>query len=341
LRIICRVPVRINLANGGDTDYYVNEIGWGCVVNATLSSHFYEFEINDSNEGKIDIVDYFNPSSLNRTYYLEQDISELDLLKATMKELNLELKHSFVLRTNVPMQSGLGGSSTLNVAMIAAMLRYKGEKLSAHKVASMAYDIERNKLNVPGGYQDQFAAAYGGGFNYMEFKDKEVTVKNLNLPEETIQKLESRLFLYYLSKREVSGSQVHKSQKNAFEANKEEMKRLLIEKRTNVLRIKAALLDGKLDDFGKMLMKEGEIKAKMTGDAGYGFAKEIIDFALKSGVTGCKVLGAGGGGCVLFYVPEKNIYSFKTAMECTGAVELPFRFQRSHEPGIMLKGDFR
>lgn len=329
--------MRINLANGGDTDYYINAIGWGCVVNATLASHFYEFEINDEKDGKIDIFDYFCPDSINRTYYLEQDVSELDLLKATMKELDVEINHSFVLRTNVPMQSGLGGSSTLNVAMIAAMLRYKNKGLDAHKAASLAYHIERNKLNIPGGYQDQFAAAYGGGFNYMEFRNGDVGVKNLNLPEETIRLLECRLFLYYLSKRKVSGSQVHNAQKSVFEKNKEEMKNLLIEKRNNAIRIRNALAEGKLDDFGKMLMREGEIKAKMTGDAGCGFAKDVMDAALRAGATGCKVSGAGGGGCVLFYVPEKNIHNFKAAMEGTTATELPFRFHRPHEKGLNIK----
>ncbi len=340
MRIICRSPVRVNLANGGDTDYYVEEIGWGCVINATLSSHFYEFEINDEGEAKIDIVDYFKPADLNRTHYLESNVSELDLLKATLKYLDLPFNNSFILRTNVPMQSGLGGSSSLNVAMISAMLRFKNQEFLPQKVAEISYDIERNHMKVPGGYQDQFAAAYGGGFNYMEFKQGDVGVENLKLPEETIERLENNILIYFLKNREVSGSDVHDSQKRDAEKNPERIKKLLVEKRVNAVEIRKALEEGRLDDFGRLLHKEGEIKNKLTGDKGCSFAKELMQKALNAGALGCKISGAGGGGCVLFYVPDDKINKVKEILNDAGALEMRFRFQRRHEPGIMLKGDF-
>ncbi len=341
MRIICRSPVRVNLANGGDTDYYVEQIGWGCIISVTLSSHFYEFEINDEGEAKIDIVDYFNPSNLNRTHFLESNVSELDLLKATLNYLNLPFDNSFILRTNVPMQSGLGGSSSLNVAMFASMLKFKEQKFTPHKIAEMSYDLERNCLNVPGGYQDQFAAAYGGGFNYMEFKEGKVGVENLNLPEETIKKLENNILIYFLQNREVSGSEVHNCQKKEAEKNPELIKKLLIEKRVNAMNIKKALQEGRLDDFGRLLQKEGEIKNKMTGEKGCSFAKDLMQQALDTGALGCKISGAGGGGCVLFYVPNDKINKVKEVLSNAGALEMRFRFQRQHELGIMLKGDLR
>ena len=201
MKVICRVPVRINLANGGDTDYYIKEAGWGCVVNATLSSHFYEVELNEDNNFKMDIVDYFDYAhNMNRTYKLDSDFSELDLLKASLKETGFNGRNSFVSRTNVPMQSGLGGSSSVCVAILSAIKHYRNEQISPHEIASMAYSIERNRLNVPGGYQDQYAAAFGAGFNYMEFRNDGVSVENLNLSDEVIEKLEKNLVLYYISK---------------------------------------------------------------------------------------------------------------------------------------------
>lgn len=334
MKIICRTPVRVNLANGGDTDYYINQIGWGCVINATLSSHFYEFEINDQHKSKIDIIDYFNPNNLNRTYYLESNVSELDLIKATLKRLQIPSNYSFALRTNVPMKSGLGGSSTLHIAMIATMLKLKNQNLNQNKIAQLAYQIERNDMNILGGYQDQYAAAYGKGFNYMEFKNK-IIVQNLKLPEKTIKQLENNLLIYYLKKRDISGSEIHKKQKS--DSTNQEIKKLLIQKRTNVKKIKQALQKGKLDEFGKLLMKEGKLKNKITGKKASNFAENIIEKALNAGATGYKISGAGGGGCITLYTPKKYTDQVKSVITPNEAKELKFRFQRNFEPGIILK----
>jgi len=337
LKTICRTPVRINLANGGDTDYYLKEIGWGCVVNVTLSSHFYEFAINDDEDATLDIVDYFDYiANPNRTYRLESDVSELDLLKATMKELDVDVKNSFFLRTNVPMQSGLGGSSALNVAMISALLQKKGESIDPHKIAALSYDIERKRMNVPGGYQDQYASAYGSGFNYMEFRKDGVNVNKMELNEDVIEKLEKNLLLFYIAKRKFSGSRMHDLQKESAEKNAGKIKELLIEKRGNVLKIKDALLSGDLDSFGKLLLKEGQIKTKLTG-TGNEFFESVMALALENGALGGKISGAGSGGCMFFYVPDEKIEGFRNAIASTGAVELNYRFQRSYEPGILLK----
>lgn len=337
LKIICRTPVRINLANGGDTDYYLKEIGWGCVVNVTLSSHFYEFAINEDDKATLDVVDYFDYiANPNRTYRLESNVSELDLLKATMKELNVDIKNSFALRTNVPMQSGLGGSSALNVAMISALIRQKGELIDPHKIASLSYDIERKKMNVPGGYQDQYASAYGAGFNYMEFKAEGVSVSNMELSEDVIEKLEKNLLLFYIAKRKFSGSRMHDLQKETAEKDPEKVKQLLLEKRDNALKIKDSLLSGDLDEFGKLLLKEGQIKTKLTG-TGNEFFESVMALALENGALGGKISGAGSGGCMFFYVPDEKIEGLRNAIASTGAVELNYRFQRGYEPGILLK----
>lgn len=337
MKIICRTPVRINLANGGDTDYYLKEIGWGCVVNATLASHFYEFAINDDENATLDVVDYFDYiANPNRTYRLESNVSELDLLKTTMKELNVDIKNSFTLRTNVPMQSGLGGSSALNVAMISALLHQKGETIVPHKVAALSYDIERNKMNVPGGYQDQYAAAYGSGFNYMEFRSEGVNVSHMEISEDVLERLEKNLLLFYIAKRKFSGSKMHDLQKETAEKDPEKVKALLLEKRDNALAIKEALLSGNLDKFGKLLLKEGQIKNKLSG-SGNEFFESIMQLALENGALGGKISGAGSGGCMFFYVPDDKIEGFRNAIASTGALEMNYRFQRSYEPGILLK----
>ncbi len=338
MKVICRVPIRINLANGGDTDYYLREIGWGCVVNVTLSSHFYEVELNDQQDSKLEIVDYFDyMNNMNREYKIESDFSELELLKATLKKLIFTGKNSFILRTNVPMQSGLGGSSSLAVALIGAIKYYNHSETNPQGVASQAYELERSGLNIPGGYQDQYAAAFGRGFNYMEFKPNSVNVENFKLPEETIKKLEKNIVLYYLSKRKVSGTEVHHAQEDTAKKDPETIRKLLIEKRDNALKIKAALLKGKLEEFGNLLRIDGELKNKLSSKVSNYYTDSIMKTALDNGALGGKVSGAGSGGCMFFYVPDENLKSFRRAMSSTGAIEMNFRFQRSFEPGIMIR----
>ena len=338
MKVICRVPIRINLANGGDTDYYLKEIGWGCVVNATLSSHFYEVELNDKQDSRLEIVDYFDYlNNMNRSYHLESEFSELELLKATFKKLIFNGKNSFALRTNVPMQSGLGGSSSLAVALIGAIKHYKKAEINPEEVASIAYELERFDLNIHGGYQDQYAAAFGRGLNYMEFKQDSVKVENLKLPEETIKKLEKNILLYYLSKRKVTGTEVHNTQEETVKKNPETIKKLLIEKRNNAIKIKESLLNNKLEDFGKLLRIDGELKNKLSSKVSNSYTDSIMKTALDNGALGGKVSGAGSGGCMFFYVPDENINKVRKAMYSTGAIEMNFRFQRSFEPGILIR----
>jgi len=338
LKIICRTPVRINLGNGGDTDYYIEKIGWGCVINATLSSHFYEFIVNNDNLSKIDIVDYFDYiKNLNRNYILDSNVSELDLLKTTMRELNINIPNSFLVRTNVPMKSGLGGSSALNVAMISALLVYKKNKINPNKVASKAYTIERERINIPGGYQDQYASAYGRGFNYMEFRKDNIKITPLKLSEEIIKKLEKNILLYYISEREISGKNLHLIQKGYIEENPNLIKRLLIKKRNNVLKIKKSLISGRLDKFGELIRIDGEIKNKLSGNID-DFSNKIMNLAINNGALGGKLCGAGsGGGCMYFYVPDENLNNFRKAMSEIKVKEMNFRFQRHFEPGIQIR----
>ena len=338
MKIISRTPVRINLANGGDTDYYLKEIGWGCVINATLSSHFYEVELNEENDFKLDVVDYFDyVNNMNRSYKLHLDFSELDLIKAALNELNFEGKNSYVIRTNVPMQSGLGGSSSVAVALISAIKHYRNESSEPSTIAESAYNLERNGLKVPGGYQDQYAAAHGQGLNYMEFRPGTVKVQPLKISENTLKKLEKEILLYYLSKRHVSGSDVHNAQESSAKNDPETIKKILIEKRDNALKIKAALEKGELEEFGRLLRIDGELKNKLSNKYSNPQTNAIMKSAFEAGALGGKISGAGGGGCIMFYVPENSISKVKKVLSSHNAIEMNFRFQRDFEPGIMIR----
>src|SRR3989338_2685757 len=225
--ITTRCPARISFGNGGDTDYYIKEIGWGCIVNATLSSLYFECKINGKEERAIIYNDHLEKSSektILQNLKLEGD--KLDLIKATISYLNPYFKKSIEINTNIPKESGLGGSSTLNVALALALLKDKGELTNPEELAKITYYIERKILQVEGGYQDQWAAAYGRGLNLMIFKNKRVEVVPIKITKDTIRKLEENSILVYFSQRRDSGKEIHKDQENKIKENPEELRKI-------------------------------------------------------------------------------------------------------------------
>jgi D-glycero-alpha-D-manno-heptose-7-phosphate kinase len=332
-------PVRISLANGGDTDDYIKQIGNGFVLNATLESHYYKCSLIPKDFGSI-IVNTNNLYDCESNSYeiknLSLDGSKSDLIKATLKRLNPKFKGDIVIETNVPMTSGMGGSSSLNVALIEALYKFDNQEYDKEEVARLAYDIERNDLGIKGGYQDQWAASYRGGINLMEFTLDGVKVNNLPLSEEIISKLENNLLLLYLEPRMSSGSDIHADQCSRIEKNPEKIKEILIHKRMNTLQAKEALLNGELDNFGYLLHKDFELKKELSSKVTTAFVDDVYNTALIHGALGGRVSGAGAGGVAFFYCPEDTKEDVSLALKQKGALVMPFKFERQKEKPVKL-----
>lgn len=330
--IVTRCPARISFGNGGDTDYYIKEIGWGCIINATLSSVFFECTILNDKERAVTYNDlHNNTSEKNILQNLRLTGDKLDLIKATISYINPYFNKSIIINTNIPKESGLGGSSTLNVALVLALLKEKKELTNAEELAKISYYIERKILQVEGGYQDQWAAAYGRGINLMTFKNKRVEVTPIKISLDTLRKLEENSLLVYFSKRTESGTLIHKDQERAMKENPEEKKRILIEKRDNVLKIKEYLEKGDLEKFAECLNREWELKQQLS--AKIATRDEIFKIALESGAIGGKLCGAGAGGAYYFFCKPGKREQVLQAIKPLIEKEIPFKIQRAEEQG--------
>lgn len=337
MRYFGRAPVRISLCNGGDTDYYIKEMGWTNLINATLSSGFYSCVITPWKNNFID-YSYANVFSktgnYRRIYDLNTEEVDLKIITETIKQIFPDFRGEIKMYSNVPEKSGLGGSSSLIVALIKALIKAQKIKITPEQVARIAYDIERIKLGIKGGYQDQWAAAFSGGVNYLEFRDKKVFIEPLWLSESIMKKLEENLVLFFIEPRKGDSGNIHaKLEARMKKKGKKEDIKIMLERRNNVLITREALLRGDLRKFAELLNLEQKNKELLMKDLLTQKARKIYDQAIANGAIAGKVSGAGSGGCAFFIYTKKDRNKFIKKMSKLGCMNLPLKFQRLDSMG--------
>ncbi|WP_069660331.1 GHMP family kinase ATP-binding protein [Arcticibacter eurypsychrophilus] len=306
-----RAPLRLGLAGGGtDVSAYSDQYG-GAILNATINKFAYAtlmplklpqivIKCHDINEHHIyDSVEEFDLSD-----------NKLVLIKAIhnriRREFNIKEPMFYQLETYVdaPPGSGLGSSSTLVVAIVAAFAEWLGLPLGDYDLAQLAYSIEREDVGLAGGRQDQYAATFGG-FNFMEFYADRVVVNPLRIKQNYIYELEFSLLQYYTGTSRLSSKIIEAQVKNVCKAGDKSIEAMHTLKKI-AYNMKESLLRGRLNDIGNLL-NEGWISKKETADEiSNPIVDEIYEAAMKNGALGGKISGAGGGGYMMFYV--KNCF---------------------------------
>jgi len=331
-----KAPVRISLCNGGDTDYYIDILKWTNLINATLESNYYLCEIEEKQQN---FVDYFykNVFLKKKSYKKIEDIEnekEMILITETIKEINPKFRGTIKVWTNVPEKSGLGGSSSLIVSLIKALIKTTTPShITPEKIAWLAYKIERITLGIKGGYQDQWAAAFSGGVNYLEFKKNKVFIEPLWLSENLMKKLEQNIVLFFLEPRKGDSGNIHKEMEKKAKKKKKEDIQVMLEKRENVTKTREALLKGDINKFAELLRIEHENKLKLVKNLLTPKTDEIYSTAIKNGAIAGKISGAGSGGCAFFINSNKNKKKFIKNMERIGCIHIPIKFQRLNSMG--------
>jgi len=303
MKIRSKAPLRLGLAGGGsDLDAYCND-NIGYVLNATISLYVH-CTIEETDDGKVT----FNSIDTGQIYESGSEMSFcldgfMDLYKGIYNRLvkdYIKQPLSFKLSSysDVPSGSGLGGSSTLVVAIIKAFVEWLYLPLGEYDIARLAYEIEREEIGIIGGAQDQYAATFGG-FNFMEFyKNKRVIVNPLRIKNWIKDELESSMVLYYTNITRHAGV-IEKEKKNLL--GKDTSLKAMHEVKMDAVRMKEALLKGEMNDFAKILGKSWEEKKKVSSSVTNPEINEIYDFAITNGAYSGKVSGAGGGGFCFFW----------------------------------------
>lgn len=335
MQIRSRAPLRIGLAGGGtDLLSYSSKYG-GAVFNATIGMYAY-CTIIPTNDNRIKITAYDNNNSIDTESVTKFEITDDNLIlhkgvyNRIVKDYNNNKPLSFIMSTSndAPVGSGLGTSSTMIVAILEAYNRWLGLGLTDYAKAQLAYDIERNDLQLSGGKQDQYSAVFGG-FNLMEFKTDDSTVVNsLRIERNIINELECSLLLYYSGKSRSSAKIINEQIKNTNNKNEKTMDAMHKLKQYAYI-MKDQILVGNIEGFAETLRETWENKKKTSSIISNKDLEATINFAMANGAEAVKVSGAGGGGFLMLYCNPINRQKLTDAMETLNGKIYPVKFSKS------------
>lgn len=320
-----RAPVRVSFAGGGtDVSPYAEEHG-GCVVSATIDKYSFTslgkaegggFRIKSGDSSEV-VLQSLEDAILDGKY---------DLAKIVLMELKPHTGLELFFRNDVPPRSGLGSSAAGFVSMIGAFNFAFSMKLSLNEIAQLAFNLERNRLGVKGGKQDQFASAYGG-MNFLEFSAGKVKVMPLRLSKGTLFELEKNMLLFFVGERKENGTDIIADQNRSLSEKKGEVLAAFDSAKQVALDMKSALKSADLEKFGSLLGKGWAEKKKYSRMISNPFIDSLYENAMAAGAIGGKITGAGGGGYMVFYCqPDKEI-AVRERLVSLGARHVPFSFE--------------
>jgi D-glycero-alpha-D-manno-heptose-7-phosphate kinase len=325
--IRAKSPLRVSFTGGGTDVPAWYEQHPGAVLSSTINRYAY-VTLYPREDRQVRI------RSLDLGFIVDYDLDSgpaydgaLDLAKVAIKRLGIERGMDIDIRSDAPAGSGLGGSSALTSAILAALAEFRGAKLSREALAELNFTVERIDLKIAGGKQDQYATAYGG-FNTIKFCKDLVAVEPVEVDESIVNDLEAHLLLCYTGGVRAHDNLVAK-QVEMFQQGRattiDGMKRLY----DMVFEMRDALVDGDLDQFGFLLHESHVNKKRMNPYVTDGTPiDEMYEAAREAGALGGKLLGAGGGGYVAFYCPTNKQHEVRAALTPLGATFSDFAFDK-------------
>lgn len=315
--IITETPFRMSFFGGG-TDFpdFYEKYG-GSVLSTTFDKYCY---VN------VKHLPRFFDYSTELVYSKIERVTDIDQLehpavRNAMKMLDMhELRISY--EADLPARSGLGTSSSFAVGMLNAFYALKGKYANKRKLADDAIYLERVLCNESGGVQDQIAASFGG-FNRIDFSEEGYVVNPVIIAPERKRQLEKNLLLFFTGFSRFS-SDIQVSTQHALKSKSEQLKEMhaLVDDAESVLTSKCDL-----NEFGYLLNHTWNLKRGITDSISTDSIDGLYNKAIKAGALGGKLLGAGGGGFLLFYVEEDKQKSVKEALK--DLLYVPFEFENT------------
>jgi D-glycero-alpha-D-manno-heptose-7-phosphate kinase len=316
--IICRTPTRISFFGGG-TDYPVwYEANGGSVISSTINKYSY---ITVRYLPKV--FDY----RYRIRYFKTEETNSIDEIKhpsvrECAKHVGIEEGFEMAHNSDLPAGSGLGSSSTFTVGMLHSLYALKNYMPTKRELASNALHVEHNLIKEAVGSQDQVAAAWGG-FNRITFGgENEFDIEPVIMEKEKLTELQDNLLLCFTgfarSAPEIAKHQIRETPAKHRELN--DMQKLTKEA-YDLLRHPGS----NLDDFGKLLNIQWKIKRSLTSEISNPELDGIYSVGLRNGAIGGKLLGAGGGGFMLFYARKELHQKIRNALP--DKLFVPFNFE--------------
>lgn len=312
--LITKTPFRISFCGGGsDLPAFYREEG-GCVLSTSIDKYMY-----------ISIHPYFDKNRISLKYSENENVSDVNKIRHSIFHQALQdiptSGVEIVSTADVPSGTGLGSSSSFTVGLLHSLYSYHGKFASKARLAEEACAIEIDKLQAPIGKQDQYAAAFGG-LNFIEFHaDDTVSVSPVITGKETRKRLQGNLVLFYTGFTHDANKILSQQKANMKYSDK---RRSLRQMCCMAREMKAALESNDLSSFGRLLDESWQLKRGLAAGITGSEIDDLYAKARRNGADGGKLLGAGGGGFLLFYC-EKDMQAGLT--EALGLRRFPFRFE--------------
>lgn len=312
--IITQTPLRISIAGGG-TDlagYYRRDGGY--VVSTAIDKFIYVI-VNPRYDDKI-YVDYTRKEIVDRV-----DDIEHELVREAARLAGMTNGFEVAMMADIPSEgSGLGSSSSLTVGLLNAFYQFRGEQVSAERLAQEACRIEIDVLGKPIGKQDQYIAAYGGLCGFEFRADDTVGVERIVLQPSLKRRLESNLLLFFTNIVRKAGSVLSEQSARIGDtiAFHDAIKELARE-------VREALRDGSYDVIGSVLDRNWELKKQLAAGVSTAEIDAMYEAARESGAMGGKIAGAGGGGFLMLYCRTPEQDNLRDALAAYR--EMPFLFE--------------
>lgn len=329
-----RAPLRLGLGGGGtDVEPYSTQYG-GRILTATIDKFAYAFV-----EGRSDnSITFRSPDRDGTTEAAITDLASLErgfplhaaVYRRVIDEFHAGVPVPLRLATQVDAApgSGLGSSSALIVAMLMAMCELIGVTPGPYELARLAWEVERVDLGLAGGWQDHYAAAFGG-FNYLETRrNGEVVVNPLRIRREVIAELEASLLLYFGGISTHSSEVIAAQQRNVAEHDEDAIDATHAI-RAEALEMKDLLVVGDIPGFASALLRGWEAKKRTAAVISNSAIEHAYEVAQAHGMVAGKVSGAGGGGFLMMIVDPRRRIEIARSLEgeCGGAV-IPCQFTK-------------
>ncbi|MDR1561347.1 MAG: hypothetical protein LBS23_03265 [Holosporaceae bacterium] len=315
--MISRSPLRITLGGGGtDLPSYYREHE-GFLIAGAIDKYVYVTVMRPFDKGIY--LKYSELEHVERVEQVRHKIIREALLMQNLRTPQIEI----TTLADIPAGTGLGSSGSFTTALIKALYAHRRQLISPKELAELACHIEIDLLGEPIGKQDQYIAAYGGLTCLTFHRDDTVSVESLNIPVQTIFDLEDKLLMFFTGFSRSAGS-VLKDQHVRSEQNNREMIDNLHYVKQLGCQCRKALEDSDLLKFGRLMHEHWEHKKMRSPNMSNSKINKWYNLAMANGAVGGKLVGAGGGGFLLFLSEDKA--RLRSAMNQVGLEEVRFRF---------------
>ena len=319
-----RAPVRISFGGGGSdlTHYFENSSG--AVINTAVSIYSHGvMRVRDDSKIIINSLDLNATLTANNLKDALSQEGPFGLIQSLMHVVQPKYGFELCLNSDFPVGSGLGGSATLSAVVLGCFNMLRKDQWNQHELAEIAFQAERLHLGIAGGWQDQYAAVFGG-FNFIEFHADENIVSPIRLQSDIALELEESLVLCDTGIDHHSGN-IHDDQK-ATMASESVLK--MVKKNVELTySTRKYLLRGDLVKFAECLDAAWRLKRNFSSMISSDHIDAIYEGALDNGALGGKLLGAGGGGFFIFYVPPFKKHTLMAYLTSKNLTIQPFRFE--------------